>query len=128
MARVKSKWARIDGRVLSMSGAPVEARLSVAPTSHPSVVTLEDGTVVVAGSAFTRADDAGRVLVDVVVGDSATVEVALSTPGNLIARRTCVLESGKEYDIHDLIRGTQGNPPPSGGLSIRDCKDRRAHV
>lgn len=119
MAQVRNKWARVSGRVLSPSGAPIPARLSIQPTSSPSMVRLDDGTVVVSGNAYVRADDAGGIAVDVVVGESLPVELTLSTPGDLIARRTVILESGKEYEIHDLISGRTGNvtpnPPGNGG-------------
>lgn len=124
MTQVPEGWARITGKVVTQMGSPVDARLSVAPTSHPSTVTLDDGTVVIAGNAFVRADDAGRVAVDVLVGKSMPVEVVLSSPGKTIGRRTAVLVSGKEYEIHSLLTYGSNDKPAPGGLSIKVNDDK----
>lgn len=113
MSQVPAKWARISGKVVTANGAPVDARLSVSPTSSPSVVTMDDGSVVIAGNAFVRADDSGRIAVDVLVGESMPVEVVLSSPGKTIGRRTTVLQSGKEYEVHSLL--TYGASGDHGG-------------
>lgn len=115
---MRAKWARIDGRILSPTGAPVQARLSVAPLVSPAVVTMEDGSVVLAGTGFAKADDTGRLIVDVLVGDSLPVEIVVSSPGNTIARRSVVLRSGSEYSVQDIIEGKHSGGG-TGGNGVR---------
>lgn len=118
MSQVPAKWARVSGKVVTANGAPIDARLSVSPTSSPSVVTMDDGSVVIAGNAFVRADDSGRIAVDVLVGESMPVEVVLSSPGKTIGRRTTVLQSGKEYEVHSLLTYGADGGGHGGKLSI----------